>query len=204
VREPETHELIFALCHEVSNWLAASRMLAGALVESRAPGRAAEAAARISQLASRTNSLVSLIRPLLAQPSGATESVDPLEIFDGVERSLDESCSDRVRFDRSTAPSCPRAAIAAEPLHHLLLTLIYNALEDSRPSGVVAVSIEVAPRKLTLALQARGPERRDLATLRGSALSDAVAARILNACGGRLSTTHRDGANRVSVELRRV
>lgn len=197
----EPNELVFALCHEVGNLLAASRMQANLLTGAEDAASATRAAGTISQLASQMGSLISLIRAILTQPTGSPESLDPLDVLDELQRSVDESCEDRVRFNLRSAVDLPRAVIEGDALHHVLLIAVYSGLEDSGPSGIVSVSAASNSDELTFIVEAEGPDWQSGGALRGRMLAQIVADAVIGARGGRTRVYHRDGSNCVEFTV---
>ncbi len=197
----EATELVFALCHEIGNLLAASRMQADLLDSNSDSAEIGHAATTISDLSARMGSLVSLVRPILSEPSVSPPSVDALDLFEGLQHSLNESCEERVRFNLKSAVDLPRALIDPEPLHHLLLNAIYHGLEESEPSGVVVVAVRAEAGELKFSIEDPGPDRRDGGALRGRGLSEQIADVVLNARGGRIDRTRGSASNRVEVTV---
>lgn len=195
----DREELVFALCHEVGNWLAAARMHTHLLDPDSNSGEIAQVVATLNELSARIHSLNAQIRPLLSAPADHVPHVDPLDVLDGLQGSLEESCTRRVRFDLKSAVDLPNAAIEPEPLHHVLLTAIYQALEDSE--GDVRVAATRASDALQFSIRYDGkPEPQPAApgpALRGRALATCVAAAILGPRGG----TVRSPADGAGVEI---
>ena len=199
-REPsDRDDLVFALCHEVGNLLAATRMHTHTLDLDSDSREITQISETINELCSRIGSMLAQIRPLLSRPLGNAPHIDPLDVLDGLQRGLEESCAGRVRFDLKGAVDLPHAAFEPDPLHHVLLTVIYQALEDS--DGQVRVSVTRAGDTLRFAVRDESPPE-DLGkgvALRGKALATSVADAILEARGGRLDVTGENGSQQLEI-----
>jgi nitrogen-specific signal transduction histidine kinase len=197
---PDRNELVFALGHEIGNLLAATRMHTHIIDAETSADDLAAVATTIGELSSRMGSLLAQIRPLLSPASLTPLSIDPLDLLDGVSSGLEESCEERVRFDLKSAVDLPSAGIDPEPLHHILVTAIYQALEESAPGGKVVVSSEVSGQWLVLVIEGEGPlEKPGGAVLRGRALSHAVAEAILQERGGKVAVFSNGEGSRLEV-----
>ncbi len=197
---PNPVGLVHALAHEIANLLAATRMHTHLIDSEAGAAELANVAATIAELSSRTGSLLAQIGPLLSPASDAPHPVAVADVLSGLGRDLEESCETRVRFEAEPAAGLPKAAIDSDPLHHILLTAIYQALEDCEPDGVVTVSAAEAGEVLAFAVEGEGGIEEDASgALRGRTLAHAVAAAILRERGGRIDT--RSSGDRVRVEV---
>lgn len=129
----EGRELVVALCHELGNWLAASRMQAGRL----AAPETAEIAETLSALAARAGHAVALLRALVAEPQPPTR-IRAADALDALERDLEDAALARVRF----AGPAEGLTCLGEPgaLHAILSTALHHALDGAGPAGGVTVS----------------------------------------------------------------
>jgi hypothetical protein len=197
---PDQTELVFALGHEIGNLLAATRMHVHIIDAETSADDLAGVVTTIGELSSRMGSLLAQIRPLLSPASPTPLCIDSLDIFDGVSNGIEESCEERVRFDLKSAVDLPRAGIDPEPLHHILVTAIYQALEESSPAGKVVVSSELSGQWLVFVVEGEGSlERPGGAVLRGRALSHAVAESILQERGGKVAVCSNGGGSRLEI-----
>jgi hypothetical protein len=171
-------ELLFALCHEVGNLLAAIRL----------HGRFAdeESRARISELTDRAGSLVALVRPLVSNPPRRVPVLDPLELLETLQRGLDDAGGARVRVELKSAVDLPGVAIDGETLRHLLMADLLAALEDLPGGERVRVAAELVPEGVAFVLEVPGQAVTDAPArkLAGRALTHALAAEILGKRGG--------------------
>ena len=136
---PDRIDLVYALGHEIANLLAATRMHTHLIDADASATDLANVATTIGELSSRMGSLLAQIGPVLSSAPENSHPVGPSEVLEELRRDVAESCEERVRFDTESAAGLPRAAIDPDPLHHILLTLIYQALEESEPDGRVSV-----------------------------------------------------------------
>jgi signal transduction histidine kinase len=197
---PDQNELVFALGHEIGNLLAATRMHTHLIDGEASAQELASVATTIGELSSRMGSLLAQVRPLLSPTSPQPLSVDPLDVLDGVSSGIEESCEERVRFNLKSAVNLPSAEIDPEPLHHILVTAIYQALEESAPDGKVTVSTELSGGSLVFVVEGEGPlEEPGGAVLRGRALSHAVAQAIIQERGGKAAVSAQGGGSRFEV-----
>jgi hypothetical protein len=176
-------ELLFALCHEVGNLLAAVRLHNRFADE--------ESGARISELTDRAGSLVALVRPLLSNPPPSVPVLDPLELLEALQRGLDDVGGARVRVELKSAVDLPGVAIDGETLHHLLMADLFAALENLPGGERVRVAAEPSPDGVAFTLEVPGgatPEA-PARTLTGRALTHALAAEILGKRGGSVAAT---------------
>jgi signal transduction histidine kinase len=200
---PTPVDLVFALGHEIANLLAATRMHTHLIDSDTSPAELANVAATIGELSSRMGSLLSQIGPLLSSTSETPYPVNPAAVLDGLQRDVDESCDERVHVDTGSAAGLPSAAIDSNALHHILLTLIYQALEESEPAGSVGVAVSASGGSLVFTVSGESPIEEDVgAALRGRTLAHAVAEAILRERGGQIETRSSGDDSRVEVTVR--
>jgi nitrogen-specific signal transduction histidine kinase len=181
----EPMELVLALGHEIGNLLAATRLHTHLINADTGATELSRISATIGELASRMGSLLAQVRPLVSPVQEGPPSIDPVEVLDGVHRGIEESCDERVAVDLDSAAGLPMAVIDPEPLHHILLTLIYQALEESEPAGNDESRFE------------------DIAggALKGRALLYTVADAILRPRGGQIAARSLSAGNRVELTV---
>jgi len=198
----EPVDLVLALGHEIGNLLAAARLHAHLIDGDTTPAELATISTTIGELSSRMGSLLAQIRPLVSPVPDAAPNVDPLEVLDGVHQGIEESCDARVETDLESAAGLPMAVIDPEPLHHILLTFIYEALEESDPVGKVAVSASLRADSIVFAVDGETPIEEDPGgALKGHALLRAVANAILRPRGGRIEVHSRGTGHRVELSV---
>jgi signal transduction histidine kinase len=198
----EPMDLVLALAHEIGNLLAATRLHAHLIDADRTATELSESSATIGELSSRMGSLLAQIRPLVSPVPVGAPNIDPIEVLDGVQRGIEESCDERVTIDLESADGLPMAVIDPEPLHHILLTLIYRALEESEPAGKVAVSAFAQAESIIFTVDDES-KFEDVAgsALTGRALLHAVADAILRPRRGQIAIRSLDGGNRVELSV---
>ncbi len=198
----EPMDLVLALGHEIGNLLAATRLHAHLIDADRTATELSESSATIGELSSRMGSLLAQIRPLRSPVLEDAPNIDPIEVLDGVQRGIEESCDERVAIDLESAAGLPMAVIDPEPLHHILLTLIYRALEESEPAGKVAVSAFAHPESIVFTVDDES-QFEDIAgsALTGRALLHAVAAAILRPRRGQIAIRSLGAGNRVELTV---
>ena len=193
-------DLVLALCHEIGNLLAASRLHTHLIDATSNAKDLADVSATIGELSSRMGSLLAQIRPLVSPVSGSAPNIDPVEVLDGVQRGIEESCDVRVAIDLESAAGLPMASIDPEPLHHMLLTSIYQALEESGPTGKVAVSAFARAGSIVFSIHDESKLKAIAdAALKGRALLHAVADAILRPRGGRVEVSSKRSGNRIEL-----
>jgi signal transduction histidine kinase len=193
-------DLVFALCHELGNLLAAARLEAGLLAADAGAAELATAAERIAEWSARAGSLLALVRPLLAPEAVLLLAADPLDVLDGLRSGLDESSDSRVVIALKSAAQLPGVSLAPELLHHLLLTAIYCGLEAAAPEGRVRVAAEAEGDSVAFVVEDEGgfgaadraPE------LRGRPLTHEIARVLLAGLGGRFEAVRSAGRTRVA------
>jgi len=198
----EPMDLVLALVHEIGNLLAATRLHAHLIDADTAASELSDISATIGELSSRMGSLLAQIRPLVSPVPGAAAHVDPVEVLDGVRCGVEESCDARVAVDLESAAGLPMAAIDPEPLHHVLLTSVYQALEESAPTGRVAVSAVAQAESIVFRVDGETELEADAGSaLRGRTLLHAVADVILRPCRGQIAIRSLSAGNRVELTV---
>jgi hypothetical protein len=172
-------DLVYALCHEVGNLLAAQRLQCQLLDDE-------ETGARISELAARAGSLLALVRPLLEARPVPVAGVEPLEILDSVRRGLQDPEDRRLRVRLKTAVDLPDVAVEAETLLHLLLVQLFAAFEDLPEGERLVLFAERRNNAVAFVLEDAGKpqDRQSGSRLAGRPLTQELARNILERCGG--------------------
>ena len=198
----EPMDLVLALGHEIGNLLAATRLHAHLINADTTATELSDISATIGELSSRMGSLLAQIRPLVSPVPEGAPNIDPIEVLDGVHRGIEESCDERVAIDLESAAGLPMAVIDPEPLHHILLALIYQALEESEPVGKVAVSAFARAESIVFTVDDES-KFEDVAggALKGRALLHAVADAIVRPRGGQMAIRSLGAGNRVELTV---
>jgi len=199
---PEPIDLVLALGHEIGNLLAATRLHAHLIDADTTATELSDVSATIGELSSRMGSLLAQIRPLVSPVPEDAPNIDPIEVLDGVHRGIEESCDERVAIDLDSAASLPVAAIDPEPLHHILLTSIYQALEESAPAGKVAVSAFAQADSIVFTVDDES-KFEDVAgdALKGRALLHSIANAILRPRRGQIAIRPLGAGSRVELTV---
>jgi hypothetical protein len=192
-------DLVYALCHEVGNLLAAQRLQCQLLDDEAA-------AARISELAARAGSLLALVRPLLEALPVPGAGVEPLEILDAVRRGLEDPEDDRLRVRLKTAVDLPDVAVEAGTLLHLLLAQLFAVFEDLPEGERLVLFAERRNGAVAFVLEDAGKpqDRQSGPHLAGRPLTEEVARSILERCGGGVELEHPAEGTRVALLVPRV
>jgi C4-dicarboxylate-specific signal transduction histidine kinase len=195
-------DLVLALGHEIGNLLAATRLHAHLIEADRTATELSDISATIGELSSRMGSLLAQIRPLVVPALEDAPNIDPIEVLDGVRRGIEESCDERVAINLESAAGLPMAVIDPEPLHHILLTSIYRALEESEPTGRVAVSAFAQAESIVFSVDDESPFEDFVGSaLTGRALLHAVADAILRPRGGQVAIRSLGAGSRVEFSV---
>ena len=192
---PSAQNLVFAICHEVGNLLAAAR-LHGELLDS-------DSGRMIAELSARSGSLLSLVRPLLDETSLEPFAFDPSELVEGLRRGLDDPHDPRLELDCGPEGRLPRVLVDGELLHHLLLCEIFAAFDRLEPGECLRLTARAHGEAVLLELSGGAPERAPESNDRLSArsLCHALANRLLAHVGGGLSASTSDGRQQVAFAL---
>jgi len=198
----EPMDLVLALGHEIGNLLATTRLHAHLIDADTTETELSDISATIGELSSRMGSLLAQIRPLVSPVPEGAPNIDPIEVLDGVHRGIEESCDARIAIDLESAAGLPMAVIDPEPLHHILLTSIYLALEESEPDGKVTVSASAQAESIVFTVD---DERKfdDVAggALNGRTLLHAVADAILRPRRGQIAIRSLGAGTRVELSV---
>lgn len=196
--QPSAIELVFAVCHELGNWLAGTRLEANLIDSLSERAEFAKASRRIESASARAGSLLALIRPLLDPESTEIIAVDPLDVLAGLRSGLDESVDSRVTIELKSAVDLAPICLPAEPLHHLLGSAIYYALEAGGDTGGVRVRASAENGIVEFAvLDGKSFSAAGGApSLRGRSLLLAVAQHVIGPLRGRAAeSAHADGSS---------
>lgn len=199
---PHRRELVFAIGHEIGNFLGAIRLQAHLLDEELGSRALAEASVAIDGLAGRGTPLLALVRPILASTAAGPSTDHWSAILRRVGRELEDEGTRSVQFEIEwPVDPCPTAP-GVDWLHPLLMALVHATLAHVDPRGRIRLSLEIheADREQVLVLEDDGPEE-DLsasASRRGRPLAVAIARLLLAEIGGRVATS-RDQRSRVGL-----
>jgi signal transduction histidine kinase len=195
-------DLVLAICHELGNLLAATRLAAHLLARESRPERVREGADDVEEAAAQAGALLGPARALLARRRPAPVRVAPDEVLRAAEQSLSRIAG--VSVARGT--ELPDVRIDPDSLHHVLVTLAFAARDVSIRDVRVSVSAARGRGSVTFAVEDDGPPfRRERpgrgATPHGRDLALAVAARLVQPWRGRVAVARRAGRTRIEIRL---
>ena len=200
----DAHELVFAVCHDVGNLLAAVRLQAHLLGDEAGPRALAQASVDVDDLSARAGALLAQIRPLLADGEDRRVEVPPAAVLAAVEATLLDEGLRGLTLEVQTESSMPHVSLDADALKSMLVCQVYGALETTKAPGKIVLSCGRDGDELVFGVEDDAADD-DLDTWRTSArrgrpLACAVAAHILGRGGGRVSLQSR--GTRRTLELR--
>jgi len=199
-------ELVFALCHELGNLIAAVRIQAHLLDDELGSKELAVASVEIEDLSARATSLLALVRPLLSPAPADAARVEPFALLATLRQSLEDRGGRGVRIELEPPPELPPVIGDSDVLHHLLLALASHAIEGARPRGYVRLALERCDDHVAFVIEDNAPEREPLSDWphlerRGRPLTCAIADDILRKRRGRIEVSNEDGINRIALHL---
>lgn len=200
----EPRELVFALCHELGNLLAAARLEAFLLRDGMSAEELTRSSETFSRVAAQGGSLLATVRPLLAPETTRSEWLEPVEVLERVKQSLDEACARRVRVDLRSAAELPRVSFHPEVIHHLLLTEVLSGLEEFPENEHLTVSGQLMEAGVAFTVEPAPAGASDPTTLAGVVLSRLCARTIVELRGGQLHVEHGPNGTRCSLIIAAV
>lgn len=202
----ETHELLFAMCHEIGNLVTAVQFEADRLGEAESPRGLAASALKIEDLCAQVGGLLSQVRPLLADSPPLARKVDPAAIVTAAKEQLDWRGTGSVVVAVDLEPDLPKVDIDPDSTRDLLLGIAHATL-DARP-GCKRVELEAraVAGGVALCVIDDGPEEEALADWKsrapcGRPLLCALADRILRRAGGSMEVSREAGRTRIALKL---
>ncbi|MCH2171631.1 hypothetical protein MK489_12680 [Myxococcota bacterium] len=195
----DPRELVFALCHELGNLLAAARLEAFLLRDGMSAEDLSRSSETFSRVAAQGGSLLAAVRPLLAPETTQSEWLEPVEVLERLKQSLDENCARRVRVDLPSAADLPQVSFHPEVLHHLLLTEVLSGLEEFPEDVHLTVSGRHVEKGVAFTVEPASAGASDPKTLAGVVLSRICARTIVEPRGGSLDVEHGPSGTRCSL-----
>jgi signal transduction histidine kinase len=198
--------LVYAVCHEIGNLVAAVRLQAHLLDEEMAPKELAVTSVEIDDLAARTSAMLALIRPLLSASPAEGAAVSPAQISAGISQALEDHGGRGMVLEVECDPDLPMIVTDPEVMHHLILTLVFGAVEAGEHKGQVTVRTTRSGDDVMFCIEDDADEAEQLLDwkdhmLRGRPLSCAIADFILRSRSGRLEVRREDGLTQVLLIL---
>lgn len=184
----ERNAVVFALCHEVGNLVGATRLNAH-LIDVESSGiELATASVEIDDSSARICSLLALVRPVLTVAAEG-DGVSAGTLVRGVAEALEEYGGRGVVIEVEAEEALPRIPGRLEPLHHLVTSFGYYAVEEARPKGRVWVRAAHSDGRVVFRIEDNGSEREGLGEVgagapTGRTLVYEVAKIVLGTLGG--------------------
>ncbi len=177
-------ELVAALCHEVGNQLAALRLTGHVLKYDKTKDELEARSQSVEELATHAGSIVGLIGPLIGASKSSIAVVNPLDLLEGLSRTLPDAVVDRVEIVLPEEGEISEVVGNFHMLSGLLLALVLGSCEASSKESVVKVSLEERPQEVAALIEDSGAvkevrEGSEGMALRGRELMLAVANRLL-------------------------
>ncbi len=196
--------LVFAMCHEISNLVAAVRLQAHLLDEDLGARGLAVASLEIDDSSARSSALLALVRPVLSDPKGDPPPIDADAIAFGLERALEDYGRRGVELTIDSSRELPKVKADPEVIHYLLLIHIYNAMETVGSGGNVGVRFEARSDEVAFIVEESGEEDEEhlhwqQGSLRGRTLSCAISDYVLGKRGGRIAVSRQDERTRTEI-----
>jgi len=200
----EARRLVFAMCHEISNWVAAVRLHAHLLDDDLGPRGLALASIEIDDSSARSGALLALVPAVLSQPHDDGIQAEAEAIVLGLQRVIDEHGGRGIVLEIQADGDLPRVRVDPQVIHYLLLMHFYGAIDSAVTGSRVRVVVESGNDEVCFAIEDTSPADeqhlgwRD-AALRGRVLSCAIADHVLKKIGGRLEVGRADTGTRTSI-----
>jgi two-component system sensor histidine kinase HydH len=198
------------LSHEIKNPLSAIRLRTDILSRFTTE-EGTEDLKIIREEVDRLRLLTDKIGDFLKNPQGSPELID----LDPFLRDVLTLYGDRIEFDNSDCESCV-VSFDRERLRSVIDNVVQNALESYPHGGDVQVQLRSAKNRVNVSILDRGrgiaPQIRDqvfdplfTTKTRGSGIGLAICKRFVEAVGGTISLSPRDGGGtEVTVTLKRA
>ncbi len=187
--------MVFAVCHEVGNLLAAIR-LHGDLLD-------ADSGRKVAELSARAGSLLSLVRPLLDESAFEPMAIEPGRLLEGLRSGLEDPQDPRLELDAGGAAKSSPVLVDGEVMHHLLLCELLAAFERLQPGERLRVGLRPEGDRLVFELSGGAPELEPVADdrLAGRSLCHALARDLLARGGGSVRADCREGRQHVELDV---
>ncbi len=193
-------ELAFAIGHEVGNHLGGIRLQAHLLDDDLDARSMAEASILIDDLAGRSGSLLTLLRPLISPAWRTAGSTNWGNLLGRVQQQIVDQGTHGTCFSLSGDLETTIAAPDHEWIHPLLITLLDATIAHVGRAGAVLLDVTPADEGVRILIDDDG-EEEDLgveAALRGRPLAVAIGRELLSRIGGRVEVDRSDGRTRVA------
>ncbi len=200
----DSANLVFAMCHEISNLVAAVRLQAHLLDEELDARGLAVASLEIDDLSARSAALLALVRPVLSEPPAEISSIGAAVIAVGFERALDEYGGRVFDIAFDIPDELPEVRAEPEVFHYILLCQAYGAMEAMGKDGSLRIEVSTSEKEVVFAIEDKAREDAQHlewwnAALRGRALECALANHILAKRGARFEVRRQGECNRTEI-----
>ena len=203
---PEATELVFALCHEIGNLVAAVQLEADLLDEAESPRGLAAGAVKIEDLCGQVGGLLSQVRPLLSEGFGTGELVDPEAIVAAASAELEWRGSGHVELSATAERGLALLDIDPDSLRDLLLALVSAALDPGLDVRRVSLTAVARSGGVAFVVVADGQAEEALRDFHNAArcgrpLICGVAENLLRRRGGRVTSAREGERTRIEFWL---
>jgi signal transduction histidine kinase len=198
--------LALALCHEIGNLLAASRLSAYLVARETEPSEIRAGAHDIETAAAQAGAILAHVRPLLAGADSARLHVEPGQVLEAVRRSVDQHAAGVPELVTEEGADLPDVRVDPDGLHHLLVSLVLAAWDASPEGASVRLEAGAQGGVVVLAVEDQGRPYRHEETdprvgPRGRALVLEVAATLVQRWQGEVRVLPKPGGTRVELRL---
>ncbi|MCG8588721.1 MAG: hypothetical protein MJE66_05470 [Proteobacteria bacterium] len=202
----EAAEIVFALCHEIGNLLAAVRLQAHLIDSDVSARELAAASVDIDQYTARASALLTHVRPLMSADAGTPLEVEPGRAAAILQQAIEDHGTRGVRVDWDCADDLAPVRFDPENLNNLLLTLCFDAIEAARPSGCVVVVCSSVEGGTEISIADDGDEEDGMSewrsqARRGRPLSWIIAECVLRKGGADFAVARESGRTTVRITL---
>jgi nitrogen-specific signal transduction histidine kinase len=201
-----THDLLFALCHEMGNLIGAIRLQAHLLDAEMSPKDLAIASVELDDLSARVSALLAHVRPLTSEQPRRVADLRVADLLAGVAHSLEEVGTHGVALEVDIGEGVPDVRADRDVLHHLLVSFSYFGVEAVRPRGSVRLTARCEDDRIALVVEDDGRVEEDPAgwaeqSMRGRPLLCAIASDVLGKIGGEIEAARDGDWTRVALWL---
>lgn len=201
-----SRELVFALCHEVGNFIGAIRLHAHLIDGEMGTRDLAQASLELDHLSARCSAMLAHVRPLLLSAPEGVDEVAPDELMRSLESLMREHGVRGTALSFAVEQGLPSLQVDREVLHHMLQSLLFASIEVASAKGSVAVRSVRRCDEVAFEIEDDGEVDEDPADWhdqmqRGRPLIFAIAQDVLQKRGGRLEVERKNGFTRVAILL---
>jgi C4-dicarboxylate-specific signal transduction histidine kinase len=206
-QDREAKQLVFALCHEIGNLVAAVQLEADLLGDVDRPRELAASAVKIEDLCARVGGLLGQVRPLLADATPSPlPGADAEAIVAAANAQLEWRGSGHAEVRCEAEAGLPALSFDADSLRELLLALAYAALDEGGACSLLTLQARSRDAGVAFSVADDGAVDDALLEFRetarsGRALLCRIAESLLQRAGGTVSAQREGGLTRVELWL---